>query len=198
MNALALPALLVDYGEVISEPQPPDTIAAMASLAGRSVAEFLARYWEHRPGYDLGADARTYWSQVMDGEPLPERTLEQLIRLDLASWSHLNQATLELLDEAHRRGHSLSLLSNAPHELAAALTGDPALSRFEHLMFSAQIGAVKPDPAAFQAAVRQLSRRPQEIVFIDDRPANVQGAIDAGLRAVHFTSPAELRAELAD
>jgi putative hydrolase of the HAD superfamily len=122
--------------------------------------------------------------------------LERLIGLDMSSWSHLNGETLGLLADAHRRGHSLSLLSNAPHELAEALTDHPALACFDHLIFSARIGAVKPEPAAFAAAVRQLSRRPQEILFIDDRPANVQGAIDAGLRAVRFTSAADLRAEL--
>jgi putative hydrolase of the HAD superfamily len=196
VNRHALPALLVDYGEVISEPQPEDTIAAMASLAGLEVTEFVARYWQYRPAYDAGSDARTYWSQVIDSRPLPEQTLEQLIRLDMDSWSHMNEETLELLDEAHRRGHSLSLLSNAPHELAVTLTGHPALYFFDHLIFSARIGAVKPDAAAFQAAVRLLSRRPQDILFIDDRPDNVQGAIDAGLRAVRFTSAAGLRAEL--
>jgi putative hydrolase of the HAD superfamily len=196
VNRFPLPALLVDYGEVISEPQPAETIATLAALAHLEVDEFVRRYWKYRPMYDAGAEARAYWSQVVAPEPLGEELLERLIRLDMASWSHLNGETLELLADAHRRGHSLSLLSNAPHELAVALTGHPALAGFDHLIFSARIGAVKPEPAAFEAAVRQLSRRPQEILFIDDRPANVQGAIAAGLRAVRFTSAADLRAEL--
>ncbi len=196
MNRLALPALLVDYGEVISDPQPPETIATMASLAHLDPDEFVRRYWQHRPLYDVGSDACTYWSLVLAPEPLDEATLERLIRLDMDSWSHLNGETLELLADAHSRGHSLSLLSNAPHELAAVLSDHPALAGFEHLIFSARIGVVKPEPAAFAAAVRQLSRQPQEILFIDDRPVNVQGAIDAGLRAVRFTSAAALRSEL--
>jgi putative hydrolase of the HAD superfamily len=196
VNRLELPALLVDFGEVISEPQPEETIAAMASLAGREVPEFLRLYWQHRPEYDVGGEARAFWSSVVMAEPLEPGTLEQLIRLDMEGWTHLNRETLALLDDAHRRGYSLSLLSNAPHELAVELTGHPALSCFDHLIFSARIGAIKPERAAFEAAVRELSRRPEDILFIDDRQVNVRGAIDAGLRALHFTSAADLRAEL--
>ncbi len=196
MHQPATPALLVDYGEVISEPQPAEAIEAMASLAGLEVPEFVQRYWQHRPFYDAGADAHAYWSEVVGFEELQDRTLEQLIRVDMASWSHLNEETLELLADAHRRGHSLSLLSNAPHELASVLSDLPALAFFDHLIFSARLGVTKPDPAVFAAAVRQLGRRPREILFIDDRPANVKGAIEAGLRALHFISAPDLRAEL--
>ncbi len=188
-------ALLVDYGEVISRPQPPEAIAAMASIVGLDVPEFRERYWGNRVPYDLGGEAGAFWSEVIR-EPVGERTLEELIRLDIDSWSHLNADTLALLDEAHRSGCALSLLSNAPHELAVAVRDLPEFEDFDHLIFSAQLGAVKPDAAAFDAAVRILGHPREEILFIDDRPANVQGAIDAGLRAVRFTAPVALRAEL--
>lgn len=188
-------ALLVDYGEVISRPQPPQAIAAMASLVGLDVPEFRERYWEHRIPYDLGGEARAFWSGVI-GEPIDEHVLNELIRVDIDGWSHMNAETLALLDEAHENGCALSLLSNAPHELAVAIRDLPAFANFDHLIFSAQLRAVKPDASAFDAAVRIVGHPREEILFIDDRPANVEGAIDAGLRAVRFTSPAALRAGL--
>jgi putative hydrolase of the HAD superfamily len=189
-------ALLVDYGGVISRPQPADAIAAMASLTGLEVLEFRERYWGHRVPYDRGADARAFWSEVIGGR-VDDDTLERLIRLDIESWSHLNQATLAVLMDAHERGCSLSLLSNAPEELAVAVSDRPEFADFDHLLFSARIGAVKPDAAAFDAAVHELGHPREHILFIDDRPANVAGAIGSGLRAVLFTSAAALRAELA-
>jgi putative hydrolase of the HAD superfamily len=103
---------------------------------------------------------------------------------------------MSVLGEARERGHSLSLLSNAPHEFANAMAGNPVLADFEHVIFSAWIGVIKPDPGAFAAAVQELGRPPGEIVFVDDRPANVEGARRAGLRAVQFTSAEQLRADL--
>jgi putative hydrolase of the HAD superfamily len=197
MTAERPKALLVDYGCVISREQPEQAIAEMASVAGLDVDEFVARYWEHRLAYDRGLDARTYWSTVLGNGPPDERSLERLVRLDIASWGILNAGTLEILTAAHRDGIALSLLSNAPYELADALDGHRALALFDHLVFSARIGAVKPEPAAFAAALEAMSLRPQDVVFIDDRQENVEGAIACGLRGILFSSADQLREVLA-
>jgi putative hydrolase of the HAD superfamily len=168
----------------------------MASLVDLDVPEFSKRYWGHRVPYDCGGDARTFWSEVI-GEPVDDQRLERLIRLDMDSWSHLNGDTLAVLTDAHDRGCSLTLLSNAPEELAVAVSDRPEFADFDRLLFSARIGAVKPDARAFDAAVHAMGHPREHILFIDDRPANVEGAIDSGLRAVLFTSAAALRAALA-
>ncbi len=193
MNSANRRSILVDYGEVITEPQPAEDLARMAAMLELDVPDFVERYWQHRHAYDLGGSAAEFWSAVA-GRPLENSgLLEELIRLDMLSWSHLNPETLEALDAVHRRGASLSLLSNAPHELAAALDGHPAFASFEHMMFSAQLGAAKPDRAIFEAAIERIGRPAEEILFIDDRAANVEGARQAGLQAVQFTSAAKLR-----
>lgn len=197
MSSSPPPALLVDYGGVISNPQPEEAVAAMAEVARLDVPVFEARYWEHRLAYDRGLDARTYWSSVL-GDGVPDaRTLERLVRLDIASWSSLNARTLDILTAAHRAGSALSLLSNAPYELADALRDHRALALFDHLVFSARIGAVKPEPAAFEAALKTMSLGPEQVVFIDDRQPNVEGAIACGLRGILFTSAGQLEEALA-
>ena len=52
---MAIPHLLVDFGEVISVAQPADEVAALAALAELPVPEFSRRYWAHRPAYDEAA-----------------------------------------------------------------------------------------------------------------------------------------------
>ncbi len=47
--------VLADYGEVISDPMPAETILELADLAGQQADEFRDRYWKFRPPYDLGA-----------------------------------------------------------------------------------------------------------------------------------------------
>ena len=46
--------VLADYGEVISDPMPAETILELADLAGMQADEFRGRYWKFRPSYDLG------------------------------------------------------------------------------------------------------------------------------------------------
>jgi putative hydrolase of the HAD superfamily len=189
------PALLVDYGGVISRDQAPGAIGEMAALIGLPEPRFSENYWAHRPGYDRGEAPHAYWRAVA-GRELEDRIVDALLGLDLASWSLLNDETLEILERAHEHGCELSLLSNAPSDLADMLSDHPALTRFQHLLFSSRLGLIKPDRAVFEAALERIGRRPDEVLFIDDREANVTGALRAGLRAARFRTAAALRAEL--
>ncbi len=196
-NAGELPrTLLVDYAEVITVAQPRQSIEAMAGLLGLDPVTFEERYWRHRPPYDRGASAEAYWATVAEAELDDDELFAELLRVDVASWIHLNPATLEVLGALHGRGHELSLLSNAPRELAEAVISQTEMAIFDHLIFSSDIGLTKPDPEAFDAALRRIGREPHEVLFIDDRAENVQGALEAGLRALRFHSPRQLADDL--
>jgi HAD superfamily hydrolase (TIGR01509 family) len=54
----------------------------------------------------------------------------------------------------------------------------------------------KPDPRAFAHAAERFKVDPATTFFVDDVPANVAAARDAGFVGFVFTSAADLRAEL--
>ena len=75
----------------------------------------------------------------------------------------------------------------------------PLFPLFEGAVFcSAQFRVGKPDPAVFGACLEALGARPAEVLFIDDKRANADGARRAGLHAHHFTSADGLRQVLRD
>ena len=49
--------------------------------------------------------------------------------------------------------------------------------------YSYELGLAKPDPAYFAEIVRRLALPPDEVLFVDDNPANVESARTVGLRA---------------
>jgi HAD superfamily hydrolase (TIGR01509 family) len=57
-------------------------------------------------------------------------------------------------------------------------------------------GLRKPAAECFAAVVDHMGLPPAELIFVDDRQANVDGAAAAGLQAVRFQGAAQLRAEL--
>ncbi len=187
--------LLVDYGEVISRPQAEDAVADLAARAELPADVFVRRYWEHRVAYDAGGSAAGYWATVM-GRPVEPAALAELVRRDVESWLQVDEEALAVLRAAHERGHRMTLLSNAPHELADAVTGMPDLAFFDGMVFSARIGVTKPEPAAFHAALEVMGVPAAEVTFIDDRESNVAGAREVGLRAHLYRTAAELRADL--
>ena len=191
--------VLFDYGCVVSLPQPDADVAELAAAARSTPADLQEPYWRWRHAYDLGdLDGRQYWDLV--GSVLGARygaaELAELIRLDARSWLHLAAGTVALAGDLAAAGQRLALLSNAPAEIASGIAALPELRRFEHLLFSCDLRAAKPDPRCYQLALGQLGARAGEVIFLDDRPGNVAGAAGAGIRAVHFTSPDQARGEL--
>jgi putative hydrolase of the HAD superfamily len=192
--------LLSDYGEVISNPLPAETILELADLAGQQADEFRARYWKFRRPYDLGQSDRAYWSAVLGRELSAEPQLvEALVRVDVAGWMTLNPRTLPALVKfATHAGVRLALLSNAPEPLATAIDHGGWSPSFDRRFYSCRLGLAKPDPAAYEAVLADLGATPQSVLFIDDRAENTLAATALGLRTVRFTSAEELPGQLDD
>jgi putative hydrolase of the HAD superfamily len=68
---------------------------------------------------------------------------------------------------------------------------------FETFFTSGYTGKRKPEPDAYAQVSRMLQRPPEEIVFIDDRPENVEAALRFGFRAVRYHDLPQLRRDLA-
>ena len=94
-----------------------------------------------------------------------------------------------LLEELHRRGFRLAILSNWPlastiDRFAAAAGWQPSL---DGIFVSQRIGTIKPHPAIFQFVERALEERPDRIAHVgDDWAADVVGSAAAGWRAVYL------------
>jgi glucose-1-phosphatase len=59
----------------------------------------------------------------------------------------------------------------------------PLLREFERAFVSFEIGAVKPDPEAFEIVVRELGVPASAALFLDDNQLNVDAARSVGLQA---------------
>ena len=66
------------------------------------------------------------------------------------------------------------------------------------IVYSCEIGAVKPDPRAFEAAIARCPVPAEAIRYVDDRADNVAEALRAGLQAVQVVDLPSLEVALAD
>ena len=107
--------------------------------------------------------------------------------------------SVEILAELHDRGTPLYGLTNFSAE-----TYPPAFERFEFLrwfdgiLVSGEVGLIKPDPRIFELLIERFAIDPRRAVYIDDVEINVIAARPLGIHGIHFTTPAALRAELAE
>lgn len=106
--------------------------------------------------------------------------------------------TATLLRELKARGLHLYALTNFSTEtFPIARERCPSLALFEDIVVSGEIGLIKPDPRIYAHTNTHCRLNPPATAFIDDMPANVAAGRAAGWHALHFTSPEQLRADLA-
>lgn len=66
----------------------------------------------------------------------------------------------------------------------------------EEVVASHQLGARKPDAAFYERLCARLGVAPGEVLLVDDRETNVEGAIAVGMPAVGFVDAPTLRRDL--
>ena len=59
-----------------------------------------------------------------------------------------------------------------------------ALSHFERIFTSDEIGVRKPEPLAYGAVLDYLGEEPERVAFVDDDPVNVEGACALRMHAL--------------
>lgn len=105
--------------------------------------------------------------------------------------------TLDLMGRLKGAGHALYYLSNMPAPFAERLEPQHTFfAAFDDGVFSARVGTVKPLPAIFELAQARFGRPPQDLLFLDDMPMNVEMARSLGWHALHFEDAASCEAAM--
>lgn len=176
-------ALLFDlYGVLLTEQSDAD-IAAIEDAAGIAGPDFWRVYWDERPDYDAGlVSSAQYWERVGAALKRPIADLGATIEADLRSWAGHDPATVSYFRQLAASGVRLGVLSNIPRDIGAYIKAThPWLQLADPVLFSSDLGLAKPDKRIYERAIEAFKMPADEILFIDDRGANVAAAVNAGL-----------------
>jgi HAD superfamily hydrolase (TIGR01509 family) len=129
-----------------------------------------------------------------------------------ASWRSLFRATsarfpdelfdpaaVALMDDARAAGHRVGALSNDAYTIQGPefFATRPEFAALDAFVDATDVGARKPDSAAYRAAAAALRLAPDEIVFLDDTPECVDGARAVGMAAI-LVDPLDRRTAFAE
>jgi len=105
-----------------------------------------------------------------------------------------SEAAIEAL---HARGVPQFGLSNISTEtIESTRAMSPAFGRLSDVIVSGAVRLIKPDPAIFRLACRRFDYAAEDLLFIDDSPANIKAAAAPGFDTHLFDDPAALRPAL--
>jgi putative hydrolase of the HAD superfamily len=161
---------------------PERFIAAWMEVGDRAqrgdLPDFTARLWHTARACGIHPDGATVARAALLEERMTRIT--SLYPDVLPTLEHLRR---------HRR-LPLGLVSNAS-STAALLVQRLGLARlFDHLVFSFQVGILKPDPGIYLIACRALGVPPGECVFVGDGNGfELDGARALGIESVRIVRP---------
>ncbi|MBC7590108.1 MAG: HAD family phosphatase [Salinibacterium sp.] len=182
--------VVFDYGEVISRsPSEADTSALLA-IAGCEPEPFWRAYWAHRDALDQGTlTIAAYWALVAADLGVTWRAsrVHELWVADFRGWWSIEPGTLDLIEELHDGGTRLAILSNAGFDFSSGFRRSPMGAFFERVFVSAEMDAIKPDPAIYVEVAGELGIPLKDMVFIDNKSINTEAASLLGVTVHHFT-----------
>lgn len=182
-------------------------------------ASFLARVWPHRiETLEQGAHAATVFFQGYRGDwglfdqgligadevvrriaartGWPRGEVETVVRAVPDELLPI-PGTVVLIRDLRAAGHTLHFLSNMPEPYADHLSATyPLAEWFDSGLFSGRVKQSKPRAEIFAMAERHFGAEPQQLLFIDDHPENVDAALARDWQAFLFTDAASARREL--
>ncbi len=123
-----------------------------------------------------------YWAYVNNSFGI-NYSLDQFKKLLADSYS-VNQNVVNTVQGIRKLGIKTCICTNNFSTRINALDQKISfLPDFDIQILSYQIGAIKPDPEIFQALINQSGCLPTEIIFADDKEANVLSAQALGINA---------------
>ncbi|MDL5032695.1 HAD family phosphatase [Pelomonas sp. APW6] len=196
--------VVFDFGGVLFRWHPPSFLArvwpqrcpdeAAGAVAAR---EFFTQYAGDWGAFDQGLigpeevihriAARTGWPEA------DVRAVVDAVPSELQAVA----GTVALIEAAQAAGHRTHYLSNMPGIYADHLERQYPLDRwFESGIFSSRVKHSKPGAEIFSLMEAQLAVPPEDIVFLDDHPDNIEAAAARGWQAILFTTPEAASATL--
>jgi putative hydrolase of the HAD superfamily len=197
---LPIRTFLFDLGNVLVRFSHEKMYRQLGELCGRDPAEVLtfAQSGGLLHGYETGTVDNPTFHQAFEawlGRPID---LGDLLHAS-SDIFELNEPMDEVLEAAERQGYRLVLLSNTcPSHYERVTNQWGFLDRFHHQVLSYQVGALKPSPTIYQAALSAIECDPSECLYTDDIPEYVDAGRSHGLRGVVFRDPDQFKQALAE
>ncbi len=193
-------AVVFDLGGVLLDWDPRHLYRKLFDDEGemnRFLSEVCTMEWHH--AHDLGIPPEQTIPPLVEAHPeyaemiraWPQRSEEML--------AGPIDASVEILRELKESGVPVYALTNMETwTYPGRRDRYPFLRWFDGTVVSGFEGVAKPDRKVFELLLDRFGLDPETTLLVDDSPKNVAAARQAGMQAIEFESPDQLRTRLAE
>ena len=195
---MAIKAVIWDIGGVLERTEDFGPRRALAQRLGWEMEPLMDFIFGSSDGYRMQLGQITFAQHLQNlrqvlgqTEAEMDKTLEEFFAGD-----YLDTRLVDDIRNLHKT-YTTAVLSNYSSRLRDKITRQWQIAdAFDHLIISAEVGLLKPDPKIFQLTLARIGCQAGEAVFIDDVRENIAAAQKEGIYGVHFQNPAQALGEL--
>jgi glucose-1-phosphatase len=193
------PVFIFDLGKVLVDFDwsiAAKKIAARSHSAPESFHQHLAAsqlLWQ----YECGQLDRQKFFEIIRDEIKFQGELIEFSNYFADIFSEISLMTL-LHAELRQRGFKTFIFSNT-NDLAIehVRKNYPFFANFDGYIFSYEVGAMKPQPQIYEAMEKMSGKSGADLIYIDDRPENIESGLARGWQAILHETPEKTRSVIA-
>jgi len=131
-------------------------------------------------------DPEIYWNWFFEALDLgddSQKNKDDYLRMAMGFYE-INSDVVDLINDLRSQSQDvkIGLCSNNYSDKIEYLERKYGLSKyFDCMVFSYEVGSLKPDAAIFQALIKKGGCEPSEILYSDDKESNLLGAKELGI-----------------
>ncbi len=189
---MRMPVVIFDFGNVVAffdYGKFCDRLGSRLGVAGPAILEQLRAhgFTRNHARLEAGDITPVAFAEAITAPLGLSLPFEEFVR-DWEDIFWLNEPISRLIGLLKSRGYTLILGSNtnAMHATHFRRKFAATLDQFDALVFSHEVGCLKPDARFYAACARAAGVSAASCVFVDDLADNVEGARKAGLRGLQY------------
>ncbi len=123
------------------------------------------------------------------GSPVTDREIAEVAR-EYELWkkrvlSEVDPGVFKMLSRVRTLGYGIGIISNASREEVRAWESCPLQDHVDDVVFSCNVGLMKPDGQIYELACARMKIRPSDAYFVGDGKFDeLRGAASTGMKAI--------------
>jgi HAD superfamily hydrolase (TIGR01509 family) len=185
-----LAGVSLDFGGVLVLPDAEAMAVLLRSFGAVDPATLTAAHYRGVAAFDAAGSLSVYWATYVTvagvSAPVVEEAATYLSR-NRRRWTVVDPRAASLLRALREGGARVAVTSDSDGTVAEQLRSLGLASLVDGVVDSANVGVEKPDGRMFAAAARALDVDASQVVHVGDSVrADVEGALAAGMQAIHY------------
>lgn len=194
---MAIKAIIFDVGGVIY-PNRLDLVREGVEGIGLEYEEFKRCFDVHWDDYKIGRIKKEeFWAKTLTylGRNPSKENIYEISEIQKRVWQEPDKSMIKLITNL-RNKYTVLCLTNICDEYAEVIERDNIQQFFSKVYMSHRLEMKKPDTKIYLHVLDDNNLKPEEAVFIDDKPINIESAARLGIQAIRFTGRIHLKQRL--